>query len=287
MSDFEILVSKILNGEQRGFRILDLEEFKKLYRILAQTAQKQSQIPLGETKILLLSRSALVKFSSCPNFIVQISGKHPVTKKDFDIVLTPIFEGNINPITWKAFIWTEFLHNWWIIILSLGLLFGFSLNTHQIEGLSSINQSLIDANALFVGVFVLFTISQNRDLLAKKELLQDGTTHQLMQNDYYLTSFAITSLILALFSNVIVNSSIVQMKILIPFMNKALSPYYLAISLTCLSFALLLDCFVSVTKYYLRVQRTAIEGQMYKDLMGNDAPGKKEIVAKSNAKERK
>jgi hypothetical protein len=285
MNRLETIASTIIIGEERGIIKLDIDDFKDLYRLIAKTAQKQPQ-KLGETEILLLTREALVKFSTAPNFVVQVIGRRPITKKDFDIVLTPKFEGNIQPISWIAFIWTELVHNWWIIILTLALSYGFAINTHVNDGMNSINQSLIDANALFVGVFVLFAISQNRDLLVRQELIRDGITHQLMQNDYYITSFAITSLILALFSNVIVNSNIILMPINIPINNISIPPIYLAILFTSLSFALLLDCFVSVTKYYLKVQRTAIEGQMYIDLMGSNLSSKKDEGKKSHPKTR-
>ena len=267
MNNIKSLAKEIVEGEATATHGISLDEFRELYRVVVRMCEENNN-KIGETRILLLTESAIVRFSIAPNIIFQINHDKNLSKKDFDIVISPVIEGNIRPISWGSFVWTEFRHGWWIFLLVSIVFYFFFYKESNFSGISTINQLLVDATSLFISIFVLFTISQNRDLLTNKELVRKGFTHQLMQNDYFITSLAITSLICTFTSSSILaqtNPSIIN----IPFLNKSFQVGFIAIFLTHVAMLFLLDCFISVTRYYLKVIRTAIEGQMYVELMGN------------------
>jgi hypothetical protein len=275
MKDLSELANNIVVGETSGTERITLEQFKELYRKVARLAEEQNR-QLGETYILLLTEVAIIRFSSAMKLVLRVSNNRAIRKKDLDVVITPKFEGNINPIPWRAFIWTEIRLNWWKLLL-VGVIF-YVLLMHDIgfSNIRTLNQMLVEANALFIGIFVLFTITQNRELLATRELVRQGITHQLMQNDYYITCLAILSLIVAFISTAITSgttgnqSSITEFLLIQRLLNSQIGPQIL----TTFSLLLLLDCFLAVTSYYLRVMRTALESRMYIELMAEKSLNK-------------
>lgn len=274
MPDIRSLASSIMTGKS-GTDVISMDDFKKLYRFLERSIQEQNG-KLGETYILLLTEQALVRFQINQNFILRVTdNKRALNKKDFDVVLTPRFEGNTKPIPLRAFIWTEIVQNWWILF-PISIIFFFLFSHDQTNSnLQTINQMLVEANALFIGIFVLFTITQNRELLASRELVKNGLTHQLMQNDNYITHLAIISLLSAFISAALLCT------VSEPFLEKLIitqsiiiDPLIWSRGFTSFSLVLLIDCFLAVTRYYLRIMRTALEGTMYLDMMGNKAEKK-------------
>lgn len=266
MNNLKSLAQEIVEGDATATYSISLTEFKELYRNIARMCEESNK-KIGETRILLLTESAIVKFSIAPNIILQINHDKNLSRKDFDIVISSVIEGNVRPISWRAFIWTEIRHGWWIFLIVSIIFYLFYYKESNFPGISTINQLLVDATSLFISIFVLFTISQNRDLLSNKELVRKGFTHQLMQNDFYITSLAIASLICTFTSSSIltqINPTITK----IPILNVSFQTGFIAIFLTHIAMLFLLDCFMSVTRYYLKVIRTAIEGQMYVELMG-------------------
>jgi hypothetical protein len=232
----------LVQGDQKAVYELSLEEFQEVYRHVARLCQDQNK-KIGETHILLLTENALIKFS-ISKIVIQINHKKNLSRKDFDVVISPKFEGNVKPITWRAFIWTELVHNWWILI-SVSLLFYFLFYANNnFSGISTINQLLIESNSLFISIFVLFTISQNRDI----------------------TSSAISSLVLAFISSSILTLP-TNITISIPVINFSFFRATIAIALTHIALLILLDCFIAITNYYLKVMRTALESKMFVQLM--------------------
>lgn len=265
MNKLEAYSKNIVEGEKKGVYVLSLAEFQELYKLVSRLSEQRDK-KIGETYILLLTENALVRFSLAQKIIIQVSHNQTLSKTDFNIVISPKFEGNINPITWKAFIWTEFRQNWLIILFITVLFFLLFYMTNNFAGISKINELLIQSNSLFISIFILFTISQNRELLTNKELTRQGITHRLMQNDYYITSFAILSLSLALCSSAILTLPTNTMSSF-ALANSFYSMGTIAIGLTHLALILLLVCFLSVTKYYLKVMRAGMESKMYEQLM--------------------
>jgi len=277
MQDLNLLASSILSGKS-GTCLVTLDEFKKLYRLLEQSAQEKN-LKLGETSILLLSEKSLVRFQINQNLILRVSDNNrALNKKDFDIVLIPRFEGNIKPIPLRAFIWTEIIQNWWILTpLIIVFLFLF-LHHRTITNLQTINQMLVEANALFIGIFVLFTINQNRDLLTSHELVKGGLTHQLIQNDRYITYTAVTSLLSAFISAALLGTVDGSSQQILKIYNSfTINPVLASKLFTTISLIFLTDCFLAVARYYLRVMRTALEGRMYLEIMGRESDSENSI----------
>lgn len=264
--DLKELATLIIRGEISGTKRLNLQEFKTLYREVEQAAQAGGR-QIKETRILILTETSLVRFSIAPRYILRIIDNRALHPSDFDIVLSPKFEGNIQPILLRDFLWSVVRKNWWILV-PIFLIFLFLLwQDAQFSALQTINQMLVEANALFIGIFVLFTISQNRDLLASPELVRQGITHQLMQNDVYIAGLSIASLILAFLSTAFAGAALSIVGFELPIIGWSINLGNWARVLTTFSIVLLVECLLAVSRYYIRVMRTALEGRMYRELL--------------------
>lgn len=268
--EMQKLAHDIVTGSVTGTLSVDLQKFSALYRQIENAAHEHDK-RVEETHILLLSESALIRFSTAPKFILRVSPGCQLKEVDFSMVLRPKFEGNINPVPLRGFLWTEIKINWYILI-PVFVIFLFLLGRDtDFSALQTINQMLVEANALFIGIFVLFTISQNRELLASPELVKEGITHRLMQNDAYIARLSILSLILAFLSAALGGAALRSATLTIPITGWIVNTGNWARWLTSISLVLLIDCLLAVSRYYLRVMRTALEARMYKDLMGSQS----------------
>lgn len=270
MYSYSKISSDILLGKARGTETITLEQFKGLYREVVRLAD-ESEIKVGETVILLLTKKAVIQFSTSGKYFLIVNNNRNLSRSDFDVVIHPVFEGNIKPITRSAFIWTEIKENWYILIPLAAMFYLLTNLDDSYEILQIINPMIVEANALFIGIFVLFTISQNKQLLTSPGLVKKGITHQLLQNDFYITKLAIVSLLSAIISTVISKKGWFKDLALILFNRKSsLDLDWLPYALTTFSIILLVDCFLAVTRYYIKVMRTAMEAKMYRDLMGKN-----------------
>lgn len=266
-SSLHALARLLVLDNPRGTKRLNFSQFRELYRAMEQVARDES-VTIEQTEILLLTETTLVRFSTAPHFILRVSAKRPLRKADFDIVLSPHFKGNVDPIPIRAFVWTEIRLSWWILFPVFFFFWYFLGRSSDYSGLQAINQMLVEANALFVGIFVLFTISQNRELLATPQHVKQGTTHQLMQNDRYIAWLSIISLVLAFVSAALAGTAVTGDPLLIPIFDREVQAGEIARFLTAFSLVLLVDALLAVTRYYLRLMRTAVEGEMFRHIMG-------------------
>ena len=156
MNNIKTIAKEIVDGKESGTYPLTLGEFRELYRVVARVCEENDK-KLGETHILLLTESAIIKFSIAPNIVLRINHNKSLSKKSFEIVISPKFEGNIRPVTLIAFLWTEFLQNWWIFALVSVVFYLFFYKNNNFSGISNINEMLINANSLFISIFVLFS----------------------------------------------------------------------------------------------------------------------------------
>jgi hypothetical protein len=259
-----ILAEAILSDHLVGSSpTLSLEQFKHLYRHLEKIARERGTY-IGEPEILLLTGEALIRFPVAPNYVVYVAAKRrSLTPKDFEIVLEAKPEGNIRPITTFAFIWTELRRNGIVLLLigvTLSLLLRFD---DDLSITTTINQMLVEANALFISIFVLFTVSQNRDHLVVRELSRRGLIHQLMQNDKYIALLSVSSLLMAFVSTTAVSiGRSASPFVTIPLVNITLNLHFWSRAVTAISLVLLVDCFLSIINYYVRVMTKTIETKM-------------------------
>lgn len=259
------LAQRILAGDISGRKDMSLSNFENLYREI-QKVSESTKDQLPNVDVLILSEHTIIKFSSANNFIVFIKESRPLAKKDFKILFNRKFYGNIKPIRWDAFVWTEIKKNGiFLIVIYIVLLYLLSFDS-QNSNLQIMGQMLVEANALFIGIFVLFTITQNRELLATRNLVREGITHRMMQNDFYITYLSIASLLSAFLTVVLVGTTIN-----IPLWIIRISSIQVEITIARLvgagSLVLLINCFLSVTQYYLRAMRSAVEGKMFREIM--------------------
>jgi hypothetical protein len=261
--DWTSLARSILENDVVGQSpVLTLTQFKQLYVRIERLARDSSR-RIAPPDILLLTERALIRFPSAPGYVIFVGGQRtPFVAKDFEIVLDAKIIGNKKPITARSFLWTELRRNG-IVLLAIGLV--FLLLTGLDNDLSTVqlmNQMLIEANALFIAVFVLFTVSQNRDYLARPELFRRGQTHQLMQNDKYMLRVATLSLLLAFGSTALAGATKHGTTPIVLLLGRlAINAQLGARILITVALILLVDCFLSVANYYLRLATTAVESK--------------------------
>ncbi len=266
-SRVSVLAEAILSNSLKGASdTLDLEEFKQLYRSLEKLARERG-IYIGKPQILILTEQALVRFSIAPDSVIYVTKKvKPLSQSDFEIVLEPEFQGNIRPVTLPVFVWTEIRLNGLVLLIIGAVLLALLHLQSGAEAVPLINQMLVEANALFIGIFVLFTVGQNRDYLISRELRKKGMTHQFIQNDKFVVRISITSLLLAFLSTAAFSDQSANARqIVLPMIQTNIDLNACAIVFTVLALLLLMDCFLSITKYYLRLMTKTVEAKMTKD----------------------
>lgn len=269
-STLDQLTNAILQGEAKGRSdVLSLEAFKQLYRHLDKVARDRGQ-HIDPVEIVILTEQALICFASAPDFRILVGGhKKTLAPKDFEIVMNARFRGNLRPVTAPAFIWTELRQNGLILLIIGCVFFYVSGFDRDLSSISLLNQMLVEANALFIGIFVLFTVSQNRDRLAMPELAWRGQTHQLMQNDKYVVWMAIFSLLLAFFSTAVAGADFTSPASPIANAGWIVDTGTVSRVLTLVAILLLIDCFLSITRYYLRIMTSMVEATMVKNISAN------------------
>lgn len=255
------LLEKIISGEAQGQQRLDLAGFKRMYRQV-QLIADQEGVQTPSVDVLLLTETALVQFETAPNFVLRIIESRPLTRTDFEIIIVGNYYGNLNPVPVRGLVWTELKKNG-KYLFPVFVLFFILICSHKTDAvLETISQMLVEANALFVSIFTLFTITQNRELFASKELAATGFTHRMMRNDWFMTTLSILSLILAFVSVAIIGTNLD----LVIFAGRSIE-ITLARLIVVLALVLLIDCLLSVTQYYLKAMHTAVESKMYRDIM--------------------
>lgn len=265
-TDLDALARDIIEGTAHGsLGPVSLSQFEEPYRKI-ERARGANHL---NTHILLLSEHTLVRFSTAPSAILIVGDGGRLQEGDFKVVINPRFEGNINPVTPLSFIKAEARQNGLVLVVLYLILLVLLHLDNEYSTIQIVNQMLVEANALFIGVFVLFTVTQNRELLVSRELIRRGLTHQLMQNDQYIVQIAIVSLLAALLSAASVSGTADSPALLrLPYLGWEFQPRSGSRILTTTSLALLTNCFLSVSRYYLQVFRIALEGRMYQELMG-------------------
>jgi hypothetical protein len=260
------MASEIVAG--RGPCVTDpltLTQFEELYRQI-EIATDELGISKVETHIVMLTRRALIRFSTARDYIVRVKAERKLTKQDFRVVIRPRFEGNVDPITPRSFLCTEIRQNGPVLLVVSMLFLTILWLGGEISTVQAMNQMLVEANALFIGVFILFTVTQNKDLLMVRELTRRGFAHQMMQNDKYVAWTAILSLLTAFLSTGVAGAA--SHAVVNPLTGREVGFKSCAYVLTTVSIVLLADCLLSVTRYYMRLMQKALEGKMYRDLMG-------------------
>ena len=261
------LASQIVAGQgPRATDPLTIEQFEALYRQVEIEAARVA-IDVGETQILILSGRALVRFAIADNIIVQVHKEgEQLAEQDFRVVIQPSFDGNVDPITVRQFLSTEICQNGLVLLgvaaVSLTVLWlGRGTSTVQ-----TVNQMLVEANALFIGMFVLFTVTQNKESLIVPGLIRRGFAHRMMQNDRYVAWMAIASLLAAFLGAGV--AGIAGGQAVSRLAWAVASAEACSYALTTFSLVLLVDCLLSVTRYYLHWAETAVEARMYREIMG-------------------
>jgi hypothetical protein len=121
-------------------------------------------------------------------------------------------------------------------------------------------------------------VSQNRDQLSARTLVRDGSAHQYLQNDKFVACTSILSLLLAIGSSALTArfaGGADPILVSSPGISAAFSRAPTVI--TVFALLLLVDAFLAVTRYYLKVMTSIVEHKMFVDWVGLDQGQRKQI----------
>ena len=270
--DYDQLVSEINNlSNQPTIIDLKIDEFQILFQRI------QKDCPGIPVDLIINGDWAIAQFSSVSSQRIRIikprrktifclNPRRILQEKDFEF-LKPF--GNIfgtkRKFGFLQFVFEEIQSNWLILIISF-LISYFFINTliNSSDGVSDIKflfETLITILALFLSVFILFTVSQNAELIKDIYLFREGITFRFFRVDKYLAVLAFVDLLICLISFMIITlpSSITVNKVNITLHKDII------ISLTgSFSITIIIDCFLGLISYYFKRVRFIFEKDLSK-----------------------
>jgi hypothetical protein len=285
MSDPEDVVKALLSpaGSPEVFT-LSVSQFRQVFGEI----QKQAQ---GTPVDVVLNEDwAMVQFSRLCNHRVRVLRDFPsraiqrffsrflprrmLTENDFEFAsLYAEFHGGTTRLSFGSFIGEELSTNWLPLLFTLLISWGafqalmLAAPPTPKEALEKINELLLTAATLYLSIFILFTVSQNVELIRDPYLFRKGLTHRFFRVDRLLASFSIVVLCLSILNVVLLNlPSPVSFTVLGRTMSmqdtSAVVPFLSAAGVTVLT-----DCFLALVRYYFRSVRYVTERQLTKELL--------------------
>lgn len=283
MSEPEEIVHAILSpsGSPEMFTI-SLSQFREVYRSVQQELGER-QLPPTLLDIVLNGDWAVVQFSQLCNHrirVLQDSSTGPLsrfldkrilTEEDFDFAsLHSEFHGARTYLSFRSFLKEEAATNWIplaLILLFSWAMFHFSFVTAGEDILEKVNELLLTATTLYLSIFLLFTVSQNIDLIKDPYYFRRGLTHRFLRVDQLLASLAVAALGVSILNIVLLN---VSSPISIPLPGRIVvitNVSVLAPFLTAVGLIILIDCFLALIQYYFRRVRYILERELTKELL--------------------
>lgn len=207
------------------------------------------------------------------NLLSRVTHKRALTERDFEFSsLHSEFYGARTHLSFLSFLAEELSASWLplaFIMIILWTVFQFLVNTAStsLEALEKVNELLLTATTLYLSIFLLFTISQNSDLVKDPYLFRKGLTHRFFRVDQLLAFLAVVVICISIINTIILNiPSPISLSLLgrtftLPVVT-AVAPFLSAAGVTILA-----DCFLAFIRYYFRRVRYIIERELTKDLL--------------------
>jgi hypothetical protein len=209
-------------------------------------------------------------------FLASFVPGKPLTEADFDFAsLYSHFHGGTTHLSLIAFFREEVSTNWRLLLATLLLSWGafhcltLAAAPAPTDSLEKINELLLTAATLFLSVFVLFTVSQNVDLVKDPYLFRRGLTHRFFRVDRLLALLPIAVVLLSVLNVVLLN---LPAPLSLTLLGRAVSvadPSAFVPLLTALATTVLTDCFLALVRYYFQRVRYVAERQLTKDLLND------------------
>lgn len=272
------VVEIILGCEPASARLaLSLLEFRQVY------VQVQEQRPGTPVDIVLNGDWAMAQFSKLCNhririqrdppgsWLLRLRGRRPLAESDFDFaVLHGAFYGARKRISFLSLLWEEITQVWLLMLVLFAVavvVFGWLLNNAGPEPLAKLNELLLVTITLYLSIFLLFTVSQNIDWIRNRRLFQEGLTHRFLRVDSFMTVLALIAFCLAL-TNVVLLA--IANPVTLTIFGRTLSISNRSTIIAFLSagaVTVILDCFLTLTRYYFGRVRNMLETDMTKEVL--------------------
>jgi len=192
-----------------------------------------------------------------------------MVEKDFDFAsLNAEFYGSKTHMSFRSFLAEEISMNWFPLLLTLLASWGafqFLLDPANTDTLQKVNELLLTSATLYLGIFLLFTVSQNVNLIKDPLFFRQGLTQRFFRIDQLLASLAVGVLCISILNVVLLD---VVSSVTLPLFGKTLPlPYIIASLLTAVGVTILVDCFLALIGYYFRRIRYTLETELAKELL--------------------
>jgi hypothetical protein len=254
---------------------LSVSQFREVYTEI-QKARQGTPV-----HILLNGDWAMVQFSRLCNHRIRIISDAPLKpfswierrkileERDFEFAsLHAEFLGVRKQLTIWKFLWEELITNGLYLLGTFLISFvAFSALTSVPSGkdaLQRISEALLTASTLYLSVFILFTVSQNAEVLKDNFLFRKGLTYRFFQVDKILASLSVYIILSSILNIVLINISSETIRIFLFTIKLPDLSIYIQI-FSALIVTTLVDCFLSLIRYYF--QRTRLVSE--KDLTKN------------------
>lgn len=253
------------------YRIHDLKEDLKLDIVLNGNWAMAQFSNLSKHRIRIFR----YKFENKPlGNLLQPKPRGRITAKDFEYAsLVASFHGSQAALTFPQFLWEELTSNFGYLLLTFLLAF-FTLSFTStlpedtyINLIKSLNELLISVATLYLSIFILFTVSQNASIIEDEMIFRQGLTHRFFKIDRFLAILVIVAIILCLATYVINElEPSINMQILGRTIHISKISTITTIS-TSLSVTILVNCFLSVVRYYFKRTRHIFERDLTKAVL--------------------
>jgi hypothetical protein len=259
---------------------LKLSECREVYQ---QIEKRVGNTPVD---IVLNGDWAMVQFSRLCNHRIRVIQDPPtglisrivrrtgLSERDFEFAsLHTQFYGARIHLSFLCFLREEMSTNWLPLVptmIILWVLFQFVLGTASTgasDALEKVNELVLTATTLYLSIFLLFTISQNIDLVRDPHLFRNGLTHRFFRVDQFLAFLAVVVLCISILNVIILNISYpVSLRVwgwILTLPNlTVVAPFLTAAGVT-----ILVDCFLALIGYYFRRVRYVVERELTKNLL--------------------
>ena len=255
---------------------LNLSQFREVYQAIQQNVESKP------VDIVLNSDWAMVQFSRLcnhrirvtqnlpSNFLSRLVHKTVLTEEDFDFAIYSEFYGARTYLSLRSFLVEEISTNGFPLLLTMLIsliVFQSILGTTGKGVLEKVNELLLTATTLYLSVFLLFTVSQNVELVKDPFLFREGLTHRFFRVDQLLASLAVAVMCVSILNVILLNlSPPVSVSLLgrtftLPDVS-VIAPFLSAVGVT-----MLVDCFLALIQYYSRRVRYILEKDLTKRLL--------------------
>jgi len=255
---------------------LNLSQFREVYQAIQQNVESKP------VDIVLNGDWAMVQFSRLcnhrirvtqnlpSNFLSRLVHKTVLTEEDFDFAIYSEFYGARTYLSLRSFLVEEISTNGFPLLLTMLIsliVFQSILGTAGKGVLEKVNELLLTATTLYLSVFLLFTVSQNVELVKDPFLFREGLTHRFFRVDQLLASLAVAVMCVSILDVILLNlSPPVSVSLLgrtftLPDVS-VIAPFLSALGVT-----MLVDCFLALIQYYSRRVRYILEKDLTKRLL--------------------